>query len=421
MKKYALCGVSGRAIHMFLKPLLETFTSSNELVALLDIDPRRFEVAAEGCPAAADIAQFNENEFDKMVDETKPDTVIVAGRDNTHVDYILAALARDLDVISEKPMVTTAADCARVIAAEKKSKGTVTVTFNMRYPAIQRRLKELILEGKVGRVTSVDLNWYIDTHHGASYFKRWNRIHEYSGGLSIHKSTHHLDMVRWLIDQKPVETFAYGALNYYGPQGEENPSKKDGRHCSTCEEKPQCAYYQRWSSRSQDAAPDDPHLGNLQGDKYTNYSPDACIFDSEIDIEDTYSATIKYDGAALMNYSANFSTPYEGYRLAINGTKGRLETQSYHEHKLTFDVPKQNIEYHPLFGGRELINVVEGQGSHGGSDPLLQEDLFLGPDPQRGYEITAGSEDGALAVALGEAIWRSSKEHRIIRIDEIMK
>ena len=122
-----------------------------------------------------------------------------------------------------------------------------------------------------------------------------------------------------------------------------------------------------------------------------------------------------------MNYSANFSTPYEGYRLAINGTKGRLETQSYHEHKLTFDVPKQNIEYHPLFGGRELINVVEGQGSHGGSDPLLQEDLFLGPDPQRGYEITAGSEDGALAVALGEAIWRSSKEHRIIRIDEIMK
>ena len=40
------------------------------------------------------------------------------------------------------------------------------------------KIKELVLEGKVGRVTSIDLNWYIDTFHGASYFKRWNRLRE---------------------------------------------------------------------------------------------------------------------------------------------------------------------------------------------------------------------------------------------------
>ena len=68
----------------------------------------------------------------------------------------------------------------------------------------------MVWEGRLGRITSVDLNWYLDTYHGSSYFKRWNRRREMSGGLSIHKSTHHFDLVNWWIGQKPVEAFAYG-------------------------------------------------------------------------------------------------------------------------------------------------------------------------------------------------------------------
>ncbi len=84
----------------------------------------------------------------------------------------------------------------------------------------------MILDGKIGRVTSVDLNWYIDTYHGASYFKRWNRSRQFSGGLSVHKSTHHFDLVNWWLGQNPEEVFAYGALNYYGPDSEWNPCRK---------------------------------------------------------------------------------------------------------------------------------------------------------------------------------------------------
>lgn len=423
-KRYAVCGVSNRAISMFIGPLVNTFSAYGEVVALLDKDPRRFEVCKSKHSAISDIPEYGTHEFDRLVAETKPDVIIVTGRDDTHAEYILQALEHDLDVMTEKPMATTGDACRRIMDAEARSKGKVTVTFNYRYAPIHRKIKEMVLEGKLGRITSVDLNWYVDTYHGASYFKRWNRKREISGGLSIHKSSHHFDLVNWWIGQKPVEVFAYGALNYFGPDGELNPNKEDGRFCGTCDVRQKCDYYTRWSTRSKDLNVMDDHLGTVQTTKpaYTEYRPDACIYDSEINIEDTYVSTVRYDQGALLSYTVNFSLPYEGYRLAINGTKGRLETMEYHSPGRTpFPVPVQTIDYFPLFGSKETIHVVQREGGHGGGDPVLLEDLFLGPDPQRHYPILSGALDGALAVGTGEAVWRSVKESRPVRLEEVLK
>ncbi|MEI7024866.1 Gfo/Idh/MocA family protein [Paenibacillus sp. y28] len=426
MKTYVVCGVSGRAIGMFIEPIVKTFSAHGQVVGLLDVDPRRFEVCFERIPQLSGIPVYAPDQFESMIRETQPDVVIVAGADHTHEQYIVKALEHDLDVITEKPMATTSEECRRILDAEAKSKGKVTVAFNYRYMPIHTKLKEMILEGKIGRVTSVDLNWYIDTFHGASYFKRWNRVRSNSGGLSIHKSTHHFDLVNWWIDQVPVEAFAYGALNYYGPNGELNPAKEDGRYCGTCTVKQDCSYYMRWSTRSREVVPVDDHVGSvtqLQGQSnYTGYRPDACIFDSEIDIEDTYTAVVKYDRGALLSYSVNFSVPYEGYRLAINGTKGRLETQEYHSPGRTpFPVPQQTIDYLPLFGSKETIHVVFTEGGHGGGDPVILEDMFLGPDPRRSYEILSGARAGTNSVLTGEAVWKSVQSGAPVRIQELLE
>lgn len=423
MRKFAVCGVSKRANDMFIRPMIDTFAETSELVGLLDYDSKRFAVCKSAFPKIAHVPEYGDKEFEKMVAETNPDTIIVTSRDDTHVKYILKALEHDLDVITEKPMTTTAHDSRRVMEAEKKSKGKVTVTFNYRYSPYHMKIKELILSGKVGRVTSVDLNWYIDTYHGSSYFQRWNRKREYSGGLSIHKSSHHFDLVNWWLDQKPVEVFAFGALNYYGPESEHNPLQEDGRHCKTCQVKHDCLYYTRWNSRSNSAVVNDDHIDSDEArkDGYTNYRPDQCVFDSDIEIEDTYTATIQYDQGALLSYSINFSLPYEGYRLAINGTKGRIETTEFHApSRVPFPVPEQTIEYFPLFGSKETIHVLKQEGGHGGGDPIIQEDIFLGEDPSRPYKVLSGSKDGAYAVTTGEAIWKSVKEKQSIKIEELL-
>ncbi|MEX0776444.1 MAG: Gfo/Idh/MocA family oxidoreductase [Phycisphaeraceae bacterium] len=424
MKRYAVVGMSNRAIAAFIKPLVERYGSQTRIVAMLDRDPLRFKVAHQRVPALPDVPTFDPEQFDQMVDQTRPDVVLVTTTDDAHERYTVAALKRDLDVVVEKPMTINCRQAQAVLDAQAASRGTVTVTHNMRYRPHHQQLKRMLMEGRVGRITNVDFNYYCDSYHGASYFKRWNRQRSRSGGLTIHKSTHHFDFINWLIDQDPQQVFAYSALNYYGPDGEMNPIRKDGRHCQSCDERKRCAYEMRWPPLYTNDAAAVPaveeHLLPIRVGTYSDYRPDQCIFDSQIDIEDTYVATVRYSGGAMMSYSVNFSVPYEGYRLAINGTRGRLETSSI-EPRGTFTKPPQDIAYYPLFGGgREIIEPLQNAGGHGGSDPLLLEELILGPDPQQPYSCVGTARAGAMAVAVGEAIWRSAKDNRPYNIADLL-
>ena len=45
--------------------------------------------------------------------------------------------------------------------------------------------------------------WLLDTRHGADYFRRWHRNKNNSGGLMVHKATHHFDLVNWWMIPTP--------------------------------------------------------------------------------------------------------------------------------------------------------------------------------------------------------------------------
>lgn len=416
MKRCAIIGLSNRGIHMYAKAICEEFRDSAQLVALIDRDPLRFDICRGIVPATAGVPAYLSDDFDRMVCETKPDMLFVVGPDHTHAPHAIAGLRHDLDVVIEKPMTISAELAKEIMKAEGESKGRVIVTFNYRYSPVHRKVKEIILSGRLGRITHANLNWYLDTGHGASFFKRWNRKRERSGGLSITKACHHFDLLNWWIGDDPVEVFAHGALNYYGAQGPMNPRRVDGRHCSSCADRAHCAYEMRWDDKDRLK-----ELTRLHK-SFTDYVPDACIFDSEINVEDTYTAAIRYSNGALVSYSSNWSLPYEGYSLAINGTLGRLETMEYHSpQRVPWTIPeKQVIDFYPLFGGsKETIQVLHTEGGHGGGDPLLLNEIFLGPDPAWDYEIQAGARAGLMAVAVGEGVWRSVKDGRPYSISEL--
>lgn len=87
------------------------------------------------------------------------------------------------------------------------------VGFNYRWSPYMTKIKQLISEGAIGEVTSVDFNWYLNTHHGASYFRRWHGLMNKGGSLWIHKATHHFDLLNWWLSAEPEEVIAYGALS----------------------------------------------------------------------------------------------------------------------------------------------------------------------------------------------------------------
>ena len=83
------------------------------------------------------------------------------------------------------------------------------MTFNYRYSPPRTQIKELLDAGVIGEVLSVDFHWLLNTHHGADYYRRWHRNKaQFSGGLMVHKATHHFDLVNWWLSAVPVEVFA---------------------------------------------------------------------------------------------------------------------------------------------------------------------------------------------------------------------
>ncbi len=444
--RYALCGLSNRGLSLFALPLLGLDSSGTrrvepsepaessespglsdlsqhgELVAILDVDAER--VRAFGDLTSTNVPYYAPADFDTMVDETDPDVVIVTSPDATHAVYAIAALRRDRDVITEKPMAASCAQVREMLAAERASRGSIRVAHNLRYTERNRALKQLLLDGAVGRVTSVELTWSVDTYHGSSYFHRWNRERRISGGLSIHKACHHFNMVTWLVGDVPQQVFAYGALNYYGPNSPHRPDPDS----AAADDDPRrgCPYHQRWLADGD--VPEDDHLKprtGLGGLPYTVQYPPGTrnwIYDEAIDVEDTYSAVVRYRAGASLSYSVLFSGAWEGYRLAINGTHGRLEACSVDFRDGKGETPESGqIVHYPMFEPARRIDIAGGEGGHGGADPLIRRDLLLGPSKESlDLRIPADSREGALAVAMGEAVWRSVADNRPYLIDELL-
>jgi hypothetical protein len=63
----------------------------------------------------------------------------------------------------------------------------------------------------------------------------------------------------------------------------------------------------------------------FDNEKYDGYIRDNCLFRSEINIYDKMSAQVKYKNNVILNYSITTYSPYEGWRVGLNGTKGRIE------------------------------------------------------------------------------------------------
>lgn len=425
-KRYAIVGMSHRALRLFVDAMLAQYKSATEIVAYVDISQERMDMMNKA--KGTNIPTYTADRYEVMLDEVKPDVVIVASVDSTHHTYVIGALERDMDVLCEKPLTTDAEKVRAILMAEKKSKGRVTVTFNYRYMPHNTKIRELMAEGRVGKVINLDMSYYLDTYHGSSYFMRWNRRRDMSGGLCTHKCSHHFDLIRWWIDQKPLEVFAYGGRSYYGKNGPRNPSKKDGRFCPSCVERRSCAYYMRWHRDEWrggiSKGHDDDHVSCVQAlSHYANHDARKCIYDSEIDIEDHYNAVIKFDQGAILNYSLNASVPYEGYRLGINGLDGRLETE-FLEFRQGVRPPNGirngQITVMELFGATDTIEAITAKGNHFGGDPLMQDEFFNGPDPDVSVSRMAPLADGALAVLVGIAMRESIGTGKPVNIKDLL-
>jgi predicted dehydrogenase len=419
-ERYALVGTGHRA-QMYLDAMRGDHADVAELVAWSDTNPGRLDFYENEFVAAGAAVplRFTPDELERTIADQLIDRVIVTSPDFTHADLVSRSLLAGADVVVEKPITIDADGLRRIAAAIETSGRSVVTTFNYRYSPRNSALRELVQSGAVGDVTSVHFEWVLDTVHGADYFRRWHRDKQSSGGLLIHKASHHFDLVNWWIDSVPRRVFASGALRFYGAANAaarglgERPTRATGAG----------------DPFVLDLAADARLKGlYLDNEHLDGYRRDRDVFDPDITIEDNLALLVDYASGATMSYSLNAHSPWEGYRVMVNGTAGRAELEVVERGAVLIGDDGAVIvdpSATPLAAsagnlrpeGERLVlqrhweaavevPIPDGIGSHGGGDAYLLDHVFnrVTVDP---LGRPAGYADGVAAVSVGIAGNRS--------------
>ncbi|CAE6519828.1 unnamed protein product [Rhizoctonia solani] len=432
--RVALVGTGSRAA-MFVRGIVAR--PQCQVVAICEPNPVRANYYNEllvqlGAPK---VPIYSPDGSKEMLSKEKVETLVVTCVDALHDVYIVPALEAGVRVLTEKPMTTDVDKCRRILEAVERTGQHVTVTFNYRQVVSFDHLSGNP-NASSGKVLSVHFEWLLDTVHGADYFRRWHRQKTNSGGLMVHKSGHHFDLVNWWIDARPIAVAGMGKLAFYGDKaGKEHGWAKD---------------YVR--ARGAQAAKDDPFAIMLEDDEtlkkiYANaegedgYHRDQNVFAPGIGIEDDMAVLVQYNTGATLSYHLTAYSPWEGYRVMFNGSHGRLELEVVESTHRTASDPLTTggqihgtaalpnpgpvtVKVQRLWEPAQELPVQYEHGDHGGGDKRMLNVLF-GPLPGESFDTgdaskqSADERDGTYALAVGLMANESFKTGKFVTFESL--
>ncbi len=432
--RHAIVGTGARA-EMYTRALADGRGQPAVLVALCDTNATR--LAAHNAVLAElahpPVPAYPAHRFAEMLSEQAVQRVIVSSVDSTHHHYIVNALEAGCDVITEKPMTVDAGSARRILEAVDRTGRSVTVAFNYRYNPIHHTVWTALRSGAIGDIGSVHFEWLLDTRHGADYFRRWHRDKANSGGLMVHKASHHFDLVNWWLGSQPETVFGIGSLFFYGENGRRRGLDRG---------------YPR--AHQHPAAGDDPYALDLasrprlralylDAEFEDGYHRDQSVFGPGVTIEDDMAVAVRYRSGASMTYHLTAYSPWEGYRIAFNGSAGRLEltvTESAHTGMPSSALPEPDrtsavlhgtgeqavqakLLLRPLWKPPAVLELPAWLGDHGGGDQRMLADLFAAPSGD-GAGQRSDARDGARALLTGLAANESFRTGAAVAVDDIL-
>jgi predicted dehydrogenase len=415
-RRYVLVGPGHRA-KMYLDAIAGPHRDDAELVGLLEPNPGRLGVqlkrlSAAGLDADA-IVTGPPDELEQVITKTGADRLIVTSPDYTHAGLIARGLGAGVDVVVEKPLTIDPESTRQIVEAVDRTGREVVVTHNYRYSPRNSGLKQLVKSNAIGTPLSVTFEWVLDTAHGADYFRRWHRDKTNSGGLLIHKASHHFDLVNWLLADAPTKVYARGGVRFYGAENAAARGMAPGPDRGTHD-----GEHSPWELDLRN----DPNLRELYYDNesHDGYRRDQNVFGPGVTTEDNLAVIVDYDRGATLSYALNAHSPWEGYRIAVNGTEGRAELEVVERTAVLVDAggnvvvdPSAQPESASRTGGERLtlqrhweaaqdVPIEQGEGGHGGGDALLLSDVFRGPGDDW-LERPSNWLDGVRSIAVGMA------------------
>ncbi len=341
---------TGQRCMTFFAPHIISHPAVARLVGLAEHNAARLESAR----GDLGITVRGYTSIDALIENPDIDTVIITTPDFTHREMLDKALAARKNVLCEKPLAATTEDALHMTRRAVAAPQVVQVGFMLRYAPLCMEIKRIIASGIIGSLVHVTAAEVVEFYHGASFFRRWHRFRQNSGGLLVHKACHTLDVVNWWIDSAPVTVAAQGGLATFVPNSQPVSRCRDCALAGICEasfDKKRVNYiYQTRDERA----------GNAE----TN--ADLCVFNSEKDTVDNAALTARYANGVGLSYAFTTTGSRHDRLFLLVGQRGHIKASQADG---MISIEPAGSKAHTIVLPKHL------RGDHGGGDAPLLEDF----------------------------------------------
>jgi predicted dehydrogenase len=345
------------------------------------------------------------------------DAVVIGTQDAMHADPAVTFAGLGYDMLLEKPMATTEADCRRVARAVEKARIIFALGHVLRYTAYTRRLKQIVDSGAIGEVVSIQHLEPVGYWHQAHAFVRgnWRNTRE-SSFMLLAKSCHDLDWIRHVMGAACRRVSSFGSLRHF--RREFAPAGSADR-CLDCSVEKTCPYsamkiYIGQVRAGRKGWPASVLTDDLTEEGVTKVLRDGpygrCVYRCDNDVVDNQVVNMEFDGGRTATFTMTAFHPGSDRKTRVFGTRGYLEGDG-------------NIIRHSDFltDKTEVIDVNVGadgtiKSGHGGGDYGLAQafiEAVRDKDPRKILTGMAESLETHLMVFAAE---QSRLERRVVEV-----
>ena len=298
------------------------------------------------------------------------EAVIIATQDQMHLGPILKAMNENLHILCEKPIVPALNDCHAIEKASANFNKTFMIAHVLKYTPFFSRLKELLNEGRIGRLIGIDLVESVGHIHISHSFVRgnWRKSSE-SSPMILAKSCHDMDIFAWLA-ASPCETLSsYGALNYFkvenAPKGAPHRCLDGCPHMNSCPYHVSKIYLGTNIGWPVNVISTDTSLeGRLKALEEGPYG--RCVFHCDNDVVDHQTVNMRFTNGVSASFTMSGFTMATRRSLTLFGIAGEINADM-EENRITIkEFSSRNIEN---------ITIAKPLGGHAGGDSAFVSDF----------------------------------------------
>lgn len=213
--RLAILGAGGRGAEAYGAWFLDHPEVCQIVAVAESVEHRRTAFAERvGLPEESAFADWRDL-FDAH-ERLKLDAVVVALPDHAHVDPTLRAVELDLAVLLEKPVAPNLPELRRLVAGLEAHQPRIAVAHVLRETPFWRAVREIVDAGTLGDLATIRIEENIGFWHFAHSYVRgnWRRTEE-SSPMSLAKTCHDFDLIRWLADAPPTQLSSAGSLMHF--------------------------------------------------------------------------------------------------------------------------------------------------------------------------------------------------------------